>query len=49
MKRYFTLKNSLQFLKYLHACRNQVFFDFSKYPKNYKEFTKSQELYFKLC
>ena len=42
MWRYFSLKNSLQFLRYLYACRNQVFFDFSKYLKYYKEFSKPQ-------
>ena len=29
-------------MRYLCACRNQLFFDFSKYLRNYKEYLKSQ-------
>ena len=45
----FWSKNSwdicVQFLRYLCACRNQLFFDFSKYLRNYKEYSKSQWLF----
>ena len=32
----------MQFLRYLCACRNHLFFGFSKYLKNYKEYLKWQ-------
>ena len=32
----------MQFLRYLCGCRNQLFFNFSKYLRNYKEYLKSQ-------
>ena len=39
----FQPKYSWQILRCLCACRNQIFFDFSKYRRNYKEYLKSQE------
>ena len=47
IERYYSLKNPLQFLRYLHSCRNQVVLDFSKYLWNYKESSKSQGVFFK--
>ena len=37
----------MQFLRYLYACRNHVFFDFSKYLGN-QRFSKSHELFFQV-
>ena len=45
MESILAFKNSLQFLRYLYACGNQVFFYFSKHLSNYKEFSKSLGLF----
>ena len=37
----------MQFLRYLYARRNQVFFDFSKYLRN-QRFSKSHEFFFQV-
>ena len=35
-------KNSWGIMRYLCGCRNQLFFNFSKYLRNYKEYLKLQ-------